>query len=436
MLLLPAAALCCLCSALLTMQEELIQDDLTLTRSVGEEVSFSCGRTDHCDEDWVCWYQKKDTETFRGIICITGSNGDIYRSYNHPQVDDFSAVNKQNGSELQIQSVERSHSATYYCSCWKPTVRNDPSSLNKNQQMNRCDSESSKPQTETHCLSCYMGQYVSAPRICMPCLTDLDRAHAILQLQAGVPPNQDVALFGVSPRTIAKVKAKFQITGKGCEKPLMELKYDPGSSSDSFSSTQVFVALFLTVEGGGLYYLIFGSGTKLFVTDEPVVKPVVSVYPAASRAQLEGKSSLLCVASDMFPPLVQISWKRRKGDGQLEAMPPAESKIRKLRESGCTASILIVPQRENSTDRYLCSVKHEGFKVTSRTGQALFRFQCRMKLLSLLYSLLILKSLVYCCGLSLLRILINKPPSISCTCADRLSPAGQFSPSDLISSPL
>ncbi|KAL7837651.1 hypothetical protein SRHO_G00273620 [Serrasalmus rhombeus] len=47
----------------------------------------------------------------------------------------------------------------------------------------------------------------------MPCLTDLDRAHAIGQLQAGVPQNQVAALFGVSPSTISKLKAKFHITG-------------------------------------------------------------------------------------------------------------------------------------------------------------------------------------------------------------------------------
>ncbi|XP_034537990.1 immunoglobulin lambda-1 light chain-like [Notolabrus celidotus] len=319
MLLLPAAALCCLCSALLTMAAELIQEDLTLTRRVGEEVSFSCGRTDLCDGSYVFWYQKKDTETFRVILDISRSTGDIDRRYNHPQVDDFSGVKKQNSYELQIQRVELSHSATYYCSC------------------------------------------------------------------------------------------------------------------------------------GGRYYLIFGSGTKLFVTDEPVVKPVVSVYPAASRAQLEGKSSLLCVASDMFPPLVQISWERRKGDGQLEVLSPAEGEQLELRESGRTVSILIVPQRENITDRYLCSVQHERVRVAARTEQEVpaaaascppereapdltamqqtqlsFQAQCRVKLLSLLYSLLILKSLVYCCGLSLLRILTNKPPSVSCTCADRLSPAGLF----------
>ncbi|XP_070830086.1 zinc finger protein 665-like [Chaetodon trifascialis] len=56
MLLLPAAALCCLCSALAAMAAELIQSDLTLTRRVGEKVSFSCGGTDQCDYDYVYWY--------------------------------------------------------------------------------------------------------------------------------------------------------------------------------------------------------------------------------------------------------------------------------------------------------------------------------------------------------------------------------------------
>ncbi|XP_074545356.1 immunoglobulin lambda-1 light chain-like [Halichoeres trimaculatus] len=306
MLLLPAAALCCLCSALLTMAEDLIQEDLTLTRRVGDKVSFSCGQTHGCSLDYVFWYQKKEKETFKMILYIDKSNGNIGKGYGHPQKDDFSAVNKGNGCELQIQRVKLSHSATYYCSCWK------------------------------------------------------------------------------------------------------------GS------------------------YIIFGSGTKLFVGDEPVVKPVVSVYPAAPRAQLEGKSSLLCVASDMFPPLVQISWKRRQTNGRLELLPPADSEM--FRKSGCTVSVLKLQQREESSKKYVCSVKHEGgteqeeintlfltpAKSTSgppemeptkapappiprppETEPTGLPSQCRVKLLSVLYSLLIVKSLVYCCGLSLLRILTN-----------------------------
>ncbi|XP_072219565.1 immunoglobulin lambda-1 light chain-like [Leuresthes tenuis] len=328
MLFLPAAALCCLCSALVAMAAELIQDQLTLTRRVGQSVSFSCG-TDQCDyDDYVFWYQKKETETFRRFIRINKKDGRVYKGYGHTQEDDFSAVNKQNGCELQIQKVKPDHSATYYCSCWK------------------------------------------------------------------------------------------------------------------------------------WLFFIFGSGTKLYVTDEQVVKPVVSVYPAASRVHLEGKSSLLCLASDMFPPLVQFSWKRQKKNGGLEELPPAEGEQLELRESGRTAAIRIVDRDPFDTYKYSCYVEHEGGTVEAQTQQGneglvtvfssdsascgreqrsrgltfltaaptfsvsdvspwlLQRFQRQVKLLCLLYTVLIVKSLVYCCGLSLLMILRNKGPSTSCTHAD------------------
>ncbi|XP_072220187.1 uncharacterized protein [Leuresthes tenuis] len=294
MLFLPAAALCCLCSALVAMAAELIQDQLTLTRRVGQSVSFSCGRTDQCDEDdYVYWYQKKEPEAFRRILVLNKKDGRVDKYSDVPQKDDFSAVNKQNGCELQIQKVKLDHSATYYCSCWKR----------------------------------------------------------------------------------------------------------------------------------GSTVIIFGSGTKLYVTDEQVVKPVVSVYPAASRVHLEGKSSLLCLASDMFPPLVQFSWKRQKKNGGLEELPPAEGEQLELRESGRTAAILLIRQQENSSYKYSCYVEHEGGTVEAQTQQdvspwLLQRFQRQVKLLCLLYTVLIVKSLVYCCGLSLLMILRNKGPSTSCTHAD------------------
>ena len=104
-------------------------------------------------------------------------------------------------------------------------------------------------------------------------------------------------------------------------------------------------------------------------SDEQVVKPVVSVYPAASRAHLEGKSSLLCLASHMFPPLVRFSWKRRREDGSLEELPPAEGEQLELRESGRTAAILLMDGDPLSTYKYVCSVQHEGGTVEARTEQ-------------------------------------------------------------------
>ncbi|KAM4550893.1 immunoglobulin lambda-1 light chain-like [Odontesthes bonariensis] len=197
------------------------------------------------------------------------------------------------------------------------------------------------------------------------------------------------------------------------------------------SQTQrVFVSVLCAVGGSDdSKHLIFGPGTKLLVSDEQVVKPVVSVYPAASRVHLEGRSSLLCLASGMFPPLVRFSWKRQKKNGGLEELPPAEGEQLELRESGRSASIRIVDRDPLHTYKYSCSVEHEGGRVEAQTQQevsppahpgptaaALHWF--RERLLCLLYTLLIVKSLVCCCGLSLLMILRNKGASSGCTHAD------------------
>ncbi|KAM8851067.1 immunoglobulin lambda-1 light chain-like [Spinachia spinachia] len=170
------------------------------------------------------------------------------------------------------------------------------------------------------------------------------------------------------------------------------------------------------------YFLLFGSGTKLYVTDEPVVKPVVSVYPAASSGALEGRSSLLCVASSMFPPVVRFSWKRQKENGPLEEKLPAEAEQLELTESGRIAAILLVDEQESSRYRYRCSVHHEGGVVEAPTDQevrappsappaappaASGASASQVKLLCRLYVGLIVKSLVFCCGVCLVRVLRN-----------------------------
>ncbi|XP_071396351.1 immunoglobulin lambda-1 light chain-like [Centroberyx affinis] len=199
---------------------------------------------------------------------------------------------------------------------------------------------------------------------------------------------------------------------------------------------------------GDNLYKIFGSGTRLYVTAEPVVKPKVSVYPA-SRADLKGKSSLLCLATSMFPPLVRFSW--RRGGEPVDLGETVE-----LGEPGRPASIMLIDREKAAADRYVCSVEHQGGAVEARIpaeppvaptaaaaasgpperdtahqtdygdtrkqpGSAQrgreedreqepvsFQSQCRVKLLSLVYTVMIVKSMVYCCGLSLLMIHTNK----------------------------
>ena len=80
----------------------------------------------------------------------------------------------------------------------------------------------------------------------------------------------------------------------------------------------------------------------------------MSVYPATG-ADLKGRRSLLCVARDMVPEEVRVSWRRRGGgrgggkDGeQLELRGPTYA-----------ASILVIDQGETLMDPYICRVQHE-----------------------------------------------------------------------------
>ncbi|XP_076023590.1 uncharacterized protein LOC143013797 isoform X3 [Genypterus blacodes] len=223
-------------------------------------------------------------------------------------------------------------------------------------------------------------------------------------------------------------------------------------------------------------------------SDDSVVKPVVSVYPAVPTAQLQGRSTLLCLASGMSPPLVRFSWKRQKENGSLEELPAAQGGEQlELREPGRAAAIRIV-RHEAAAYRYVCYVRHEADTVEAQTAQEVpasevpasevpaaevpasevpaaevpasevpasevpasevpasevpasevpasathpesqqtheaqpdltLQSECRVKLLCVLYSVLMMKSLVYCCGVSLLLLLTGQQSSSRLTHAD------------------
>ncbi|XP_029943629.1 PX domain-containing protein kinase-like protein [Salarias fasciatus] len=141
----------------------------------------------------------------------------------------------------------------------------------------------------------------------------------------------------------------------------------------------------------------------------------------------------------MFPPEVQFSWKRLKQNGGLEELNSREGEQLELRESGRSTSILVLGQHDPET-QYYCSVKHEEvIEVTASPSTAPSTppppalppstppppppavpppHWSRERLLCLQYTVLIVKSVVYCFGLSLMMILRNKGPSTSSTHAD------------------
>ncbi|TWW73113.1 hypothetical protein D4764_15G0005070 [Takifugu flavidus] len=100
-----------------------------------------------------------------------------------------------------------------------------------------------------------------------------------------------------------------------------------------------------------------------------LVQPVLSVYPAASRDPLEGRTALLCVASDMVPPLVRFSWRRQRADSAVEESPPAHEEELQLREPGRITSIRLLDRDAVHTYKYRCSVQHEGGAVKAQSQQ-------------------------------------------------------------------
>ncbi|XP_041849209.1 uncharacterized protein LOC121645000 [Melanotaenia boesemani] len=442
MLFLPAAALCWLCSALVAMAAELIQDDLTLTRRVGQSVSFRCGNIHLCDQTYIYWYQKK--ETFRAILLIDKNSGSVHKPFNHPQEDDFSAVNIQNGCELQIEKVKLVHSATYYCSCYKSVLhRWSYLIFGSGTKLYVTDEQVVKP---------VVSVYPAASRVHQE-----GRSSLLCLASAMFPPlvqfswkrqKEDGSLEELLPAE----GDQLEIRESGRSAAIRVVDRDAFSLDKQTQDPERSKRIQVSADAGN--------------PDAQMVKQVVNVCPIESNVHQEGKSSLLCLASAMFPPLVQFSWKRQKEDGSLEELLPAEGQFRGSRQS---AVIRVVDGDALCRYKYICYVKHEGGTVEAQTQQEVpasppppppppaspppvhatvppllqeeifppsdpattsvpvlhpvklsvsFQSELRVKLLLLLSTVLIVKSLVYCCGLSLLMILRNKGPSTNCTHAD------------------
>ncbi|XP_036792205.1 T-cell receptor gamma chain C region C10.5 [Oncorhynchus mykiss] len=182
--------------------------------------------------------------------------------------------------------------------------------------------------------------------------------------------------------------------------------------------------------------LEFGSGTTLYVTDGIQRKPKVTLY-SASNSESNGKTTLLCLARDMFPDLVKISWKMEDANGGRTEVPKAEGEQLEQREEEQTTSMIIIDKDNTYRNKYICSVEHEwgaqhlvipkdtpttmsapAFRNDTQESLTLqftedsFQSTCSLNLASVVYTVMIVKSMVYCCGLSLLlhnRILGRGP---------------------------
>ncbi|XP_031686266.1 uncharacterized protein LOC109895635 [Oncorhynchus kisutch] len=146
----------------------------------------------------------------------------------------------------------------------------------------------------------------------------------------------------------------------------------------------------------------------------------------------------------MFPDVVKISWKMVDTNVRTMEVPKAEMEELVQREEGRTTSMIIIDKEKTYKNKYICSVEHKGgpqdvdipkeepteappttmaapttlhvtcedpteappsTKAAPTALQATndsFQSTCSLNLASLVYTVMIVKSMVYCCALSLL----------------------------------
>ncbi|XP_031418650.1 uncharacterized protein LOC105897472 [Clupea harengus] len=104
---------------------------------------------------------------------------------------------------------------------------------------------------------------------------------------------------------------------------------------------------------------VFGSGTRLYVSDDAVRQPTVSVY-SSTKSQKE--NTFLCHASNMFPDLVRFHWKVFKA-GKWENVVKNDREVLETSFSDKTnTSIMIIDKQKAGGNRYACSYTHEALR--------------------------------------------------------------------------
>ncbi|XP_058606993.1 immunoglobulin lambda-1 light chain-like isoform X2 [Onychostoma macrolepis] len=157
-------------------------------------------------------------------------------------------------------------------------------------------------------------------------------------------------------------------------------KIDPGVPSrysGSVSGDLVTLTIStLEYSDAGSYYCafwsgdkkVFGSGTRLYVTDKAIKAPTLSRYLPSEKDKSDkhGKKTLLIQASDMFPDLVKFVWKRKDGEKWTDV---SEGEVLEQRNGSpaVTVTSMLIVDKDKAKNDYQCTVTHEGNTAGTKT---------------------------------------------------------------------
>uniref|UniRef100_A0A8C9DF50 Ig-like domain-containing protein n=1 Tax=Prolemur simus TaxID=1328070 RepID=A0A8C9DF50_PROSS len=129
--------------------------------------------------------------------------------------------------------------------------------------------------------------------------------------------------------------------------------------------SSTFILQNLEESDSGVYYFatwIFGSGTKLIITDKNPdgdLSPKPTVFlPSIAETNLHKAGTHVCLLENFFPDVIKVYWKEKNGNKILESQQGDTMKTNDTSDTYMKLSWLTVP--ETSLDKeHLCVVKHE-----------------------------------------------------------------------------
>ncbi|XP_058250434.1 uncharacterized protein LOC131355890 [Hemibagrus wyckioides] len=105
--------------------------------------------------------------------------------------------------------------------------------------------------------------------------------------------------------------------------------------------------------------VVFGSGTRLYVTDTPVKEPQVSTF-TVFKPEDNKKAVLLCQARGMYPDLVRFTW-QAEDHNKRNVQLGSDERLEQREEDPEVqiTSMLIIDKQKAENNKFTCTVQHD-----------------------------------------------------------------------------